>query len=111
MTTISLGMLAGYAQGPFFWQGEGINWTVAEASEQLGLSAGLAHDLTVWDDQWQDTLDLADVDNCGFDTDEEKHAWIERGKVLAARIKQESSVVARVDYQANGYYPNGACVF
>ncbi|APU16061.1 MULTISPECIES: hypothetical protein [Actinoalloteichus] len=111
--TLDIAILAGYEQGPFFYTYEGAmeNWSAEAAGEHLGLSAGLVRDLTVWDDEWQNTLDLADGRNSGFDTDEEKHEWIERGKALAIRIKQESPLVASVDYQANGYYEDGTCVF
>ncbi|MBB5910799.1 hypothetical protein [Actinoalloteichus hymeniacidonis] len=34
-----------------------------------------------------------------------------QGKKLIARIKQESARISRIDYQANGHYENGTCVF
>ncbi|MBB5921175.1 hypothetical protein FHR81_002213 [Actinoalloteichus hoggarensis] len=47
----------------------------------------------------------------GFLSPEEERVWADKGRVLAARVKQESPVVASVHYRANGSVPRGTCVF
>ncbi|APU22127.1 hypothetical protein [Actinoalloteichus sp. GBA129-24] len=112
--TIRIGILTGWFQGPFYYKrddSEGYNWSIEETGEYLGLSEGLVRDLTAWDDHWQAQIDLVEGQNSGFDDKDEEHAWIERGKKLAARIKQESTIAVSIDYQANGYYEDGTCMF
>ncbi|APU16529.1 MULTISPECIES: hypothetical protein [Actinoalloteichus] len=112
--TITVSMLAGYGEGPLFFDMDDTmrcNHTVAEAASYLGLSKATATDLEDWDQEYQRTLDHTYPPDSRFPSPEAKRAWIERGKELAARIKQDSSIVASVDYQANGCYENGTCVF
>ncbi|APU16576.1 hypothetical protein [Actinoalloteichus fjordicus] len=107
-------LLAGFVQGPFFYHdqdGDWMNHLVDEAGEDLGLSAELVADLTRWDEEYQDIYDSGHPPDSAFPTAEAKLAWTERGRALAARIKQESSIAVEVDYQANGSIPEGTCVF
>ncbi|AOS61346.1 hypothetical protein TL08_02540 [Actinoalloteichus hymeniacidonis] len=110
-------LLAGWREDPFFYypeQGERwYNHSIEEAGEDLQLPAGLVADLTAWDDEYQATYDPSGNRGLesGFSSPEVEEAWRERGKVLAARIKAESTVVASVDYQANGVIEEGSCVF
>ncbi|AOS65270.1 hypothetical protein [Actinoalloteichus hymeniacidonis] len=84
---------------------------VDEAAELLMLGDDLARDLAAWDDEYQDILDPIDARESAFPTPEAKKAWIQRGKELAARLKQESTMVKSVVYRADGTIPEGTCVF
>ncbi|APU15970.1 MULTISPECIES: hypothetical protein [Actinoalloteichus] len=82
-----------------------------EARDFLGISGDLLRELETWDATFQSILDRTDLDASGFSTPEAEHAWFERGKELAARMKRECPSVASVDYQADGSIPAGTCVF
>ncbi|AOS61035.1 hypothetical protein [Actinoalloteichus hymeniacidonis] len=108
-------ILTEWDRSPFYYRrgddAEGYDWSIEETGEYLGLSADLVRDLAAWDNQWQDTLDLAEGRNSGFRTEEEALPWIERGKELAARVQKESTLDISVDYQANGVIAEGTYVF
>ncbi|APU13558.1 hypothetical protein [Actinoalloteichus fjordicus] len=107
-------LLAGFYEGPFYYhvrKGAGTNWSVEEAAEHLRLGPDLVADLIAWDNEYQAILDRSYPPDSKFPTPEAQRAWIERGKELAARIKRESPLVASVDYQADGCYKDGTCVF
>ncbi|APU15038.1 MULTISPECIES: hypothetical protein [Actinoalloteichus] len=110
---MELSVLVGYAEGPFYFEMEGEygNFTVEEAAAYLGLSDDLAAAVTSWDAEYQATLDQTYPPDSAFPSPEAHRIWIEKGKELAARIKQESPIVTRVDYQANSHYQDGTCVF
>ncbi|APU13556.1 hypothetical protein [Actinoalloteichus fjordicus] len=113
--SLKVSLLAGFFQGPLFYHDpEEDRWAshdVELAGEDLSLSPQLVADLTAWDEEYQAIYDDNYPPDSKFSTPEAEWAWIERGKVLAARIKQESPLVASVDYQAHGHYERGTCVF
>ncbi|APU13557.1 hypothetical protein [Actinoalloteichus fjordicus] len=111
---IEIVMLAGFFEGLFFYvdpDGDWINHPVEVAGEDLALSAELVTALRAWDDEFQAIYDDSYPPDSKFPTPEAERAWIERGKELAARIKRESPLVASVDYQADGTFEDGTCVF
>ncbi|AOS62048.1 hypothetical protein [Actinoalloteichus hymeniacidonis] len=107
-------LLAGFFQGPLFYDdpmdGLWTSHTADEAGEDLGLSSALVADLTAWDDEFQAIYDGNYPPDSHFPSLEAEQAWVERGKELAARIKQESDLVTSVDYQADGQINDGECV-
>ncbi|ASO18909.1 hypothetical protein FHR81_001174 [Actinoalloteichus hoggarensis] len=108
-----ISMLAGFFEGPLFHfdeDGDWMNHSPTQAGEDLRLSTELVADLAAWDDEYQATYDDDYPPDSRFPSPEARAAWVERGKELAARIKQESPFVTSVDYQANGSYKNGECV-
>ncbi|APU13379.1 hypothetical protein [Actinoalloteichus fjordicus] len=112
--TVDVALLAGYDEGPFYYfsgKGRRSNHSIEEAAAELSLGIDIVADLTAWNDEYQDTLDQDYPPDSKFPTPEAEQAWREKGKELAVRIKQESPVVASVDYQANGFYKDGTCVF
>ncbi|WP_157434290.1 MULTISPECIES: hypothetical protein [Actinoalloteichus] len=64
-----------------------------------------------WDAEYQATYNPNCFHSSGFSSPETEEEWRERGKMLAARIKQESPIVTSVNYQANGAIPWGTCMF
>ncbi|APU19329.1 hypothetical protein [Actinoalloteichus sp. GBA129-24] len=114
LNQLPIALLAGFDEGPFYYhvkKGEGTNWTITQAAEHLQLKPSLVEALTAWDEDYQGILDMNDPRESGFPSPEAERAWIETGRELAARLKQESPVVASVDYQADGSIPHGTCVF
>ncbi|ASO19542.1 hypothetical protein FHR81_000780 [Actinoalloteichus hoggarensis] len=112
--TVAVILLAGFNEPPFYYyveEGRRLNWSTEEAAEYLGLSAQLVSALDAWDDEYQDTLDREYPPDSAFPTPEAYRHWIESGKALAARVKNESSTVSSVDYQADGSIASGTCVF
>ncbi|APU12693.1 MULTISPECIES: hypothetical protein [Actinoalloteichus] len=85
--------------------------SVEEAAELLSLSDDLAAELTDWDDEYQDVLNIDVPQDSEWPSPEARQAWLEKGKTLAARIKRESPVVSRVEYFGNGTIADGECVF
>ncbi|APU14080.1 MULTISPECIES: hypothetical protein [Actinoalloteichus] len=113
-TAVELAILAGYDQDPMYFDaqdGDFHNHTIDEAAEYFGFSDDLTRELHEWDEELQGTFNLAVPQDSGFPSPQHRHAWIEKGKELAARIKRESPVVTSVDYQADGYFQDGTCVF
>ncbi|AOS61036.1 hypothetical protein [Actinoalloteichus hymeniacidonis] len=111
---LAVALHAGFQEGPFFYvakKGERTNHWIDEAAIDLQLSAELVVALTAWDDEYQSIYDRGYPPDSRFPTPEAERAWIEKGKELAARVKTESPVVSSVDYQANGFYDKGTCVF
>ncbi|APU17875.1 hypothetical protein UA75_29945 [Actinoalloteichus sp. GBA129-24] len=111
---LDVSLHAGYEEGPFFYvtgRHEGTNHFIDEAQEFLGLSDDLVKDLTEWDDEYQSYYNPDVPQDSGFPSVEVKRAWVERGRKLAPRIKQESSKDITVHYQANGSIERGDCVF
>ncbi|APU13378.1 hypothetical protein UA74_06525 [Actinoalloteichus fjordicus] len=106
-------MLAGFFEGPLFYldgDGDWMNHSPKQAGKDLRLSAELISDITTWDDEYQAIYDDNYPPDSRFPTPATKAAWIEKGRQLAVRIKQESPLVTSVDYQANGSIKNGECM-
>ncbi|MBB5909931.1 hypothetical protein [Actinoalloteichus hymeniacidonis] len=81
-----------------------------EAGQDLGLSSGLVAELNAWDDEYQAIYDDNYPPDSRFPTPEAEQAWVEKGKELAIRIKQESPLLTSIDYQADGQILNGECM-
>ncbi|APU15726.1 MULTISPECIES: hypothetical protein [Actinoalloteichus] len=114
--SITISLLVGWQEDPFYYDWydpEQYSHSIEEAAEELQLSADLVADITAWDDEYQATYDPTGSRGLesGFASPEAEEEWRERGKILAARIKQESPVVASVSYRANGIIPPGTCMF
>ncbi|APU13923.1 MULTISPECIES: hypothetical protein [Actinoalloteichus] len=113
--SVVVDLLAGWDMGPFYYHVEddpgGFDYSVEQAGEFLRLPAELIRELKSWDDELQATYDEDGDGESEFPSAELEEAWRERGKVLAARIKQESPVVARVNYWANGEIPDGIYIY
>ncbi|AOS65271.1 hypothetical protein [Actinoalloteichus hymeniacidonis] len=85
--------------------------SIDETAELLALSADLTRELAAWKAEFQGILNRADARESRFPTPQAEQAWLANGKELAARIKQESPAVARVEYLGDGTIPRGTCVF
>ncbi|ASO22440.1 hypothetical protein FHR81_004203 [Actinoalloteichus hoggarensis] len=111
---LKVSLLARWRDVPFFYYEERFaNHSIEEARDDLRLPDGLIADVTTWDAEYQDTYDPDGYiwSKGGFPSPEAEKAWLEHGKVLAARILAESPVIASVDYRANGVIDKGACLF
>ncbi|WP_328607643.1 hypothetical protein OG943_00410 [Amycolatopsis sp. NBC_00345] len=53
------------------------------------MRADLARDLSAWQDEWDATLDLADLASSGFTSDEAERRFDERDWELARRVRRE----------------------
>ncbi|APU17141.1 MULTISPECIES: hypothetical protein [Actinoalloteichus] len=112
--TVDVAILAGWQEDPFYYdagEGEDYNHSIEEAADFLGLGWELTRDIAAWDEEFQAIYQPADTRASVFPTPESENAWLERGRELARRIKQESTVVARVNYRADGTIPDWTCVF
>ncbi|WP_134665757.1 MULTISPECIES: hypothetical protein [unclassified Amycolatopsis] len=58
------------------------------ASPELGLSEELSHDLSAWQDEWDDTLNYADPAPA-FPSEEAGRRFDERGWELVRRVRSE----------------------
>ncbi|MBB5907295.1 hypothetical protein [Actinoalloteichus hymeniacidonis] len=108
-------MLAGFTQGPFYYDAgdaheSGTNHDIDDAGEFLKLNDELISQITDWDNEFQSIYNSADPRESDFSSPEAERAWIEKGKVLAARIVQGSPVVSAVDYRADGSITKGTCI-
>ncbi|AOS62045.1 hypothetical protein [Actinoalloteichus hymeniacidonis] len=113
---IDVALLVGWQEDPFYYYAddpEEYGHSIDEAQEDLQLPAALVADIKTWDAQYQATYDPDGYvwSKSGFASPEIEAAWRERGKELAARLKQESPVVASVNYRANGVIPDKTCMF
>ncbi|AOS65507.1 hypothetical protein [Actinoalloteichus hymeniacidonis] len=112
--SVVVSLLVGWQEDPFYYDfddPEEYGHSIEEAGEQLQLPPELVRELVIWDSEYQATYRPSDYRNSGFASVAEEESWRERGKALAQRIKQESPVVASVDYRAEGLHPKGWCVF
>ncbi|AOS61548.1 hypothetical protein [Actinoalloteichus hymeniacidonis] len=108
-------MLSGWDEGPFYYDNgdpeDSLNhWIDEDTIQFLQIGPELVADLMAWDDEFQQTFNRDDFRASGFPSEEAEKNWVQKGKELAVRLKQESPVVARVDYQAYGCIPKGSCM-
>ncbi|ASO18685.1 hypothetical protein FHR81_000947 [Actinoalloteichus hoggarensis] len=112
---VEVTILGGWQENYFYYDNgdeeDTYNHTTEDAVEFLDLNADLVRDFETWDAEYQAIYNHVDYDKSDFPTPEAEHAWIERGKELSARLKQESPMVASVNYLAYGNIPRGTCVF
>lgn len=66
----------------------GVDTSMDPASPELGLSEELSHDLSAWQDEWDDTLNYADPAPA-FPSEEAGRRFDERGWELARRVRSE----------------------
>ena len=71
---------------------------VDPASPELGLSANLARDLTVWQADWDATLKHSDPASSAFPSKEAERRFDERGWELARRVRREVPAEWDVSY-------------
>ncbi|AOS61979.1 hypothetical protein [Actinoalloteichus hymeniacidonis] len=110
---LDIAILAGWQEDPFYYDaGDGdYNHSIEEAAAFLGLGVALTRDIATWDAEFQAIYSPADTRTSAFATPEQESRWLETGRKLAQRIKQESAIAASVNYRGDGTIPDQTCVF